>query len=642
MSVTNSIISTNRVTAGVAEIGTLNAGSLNVRSGSVSLTTLTTNTLTANNVYVTGDLSGQTIMDILHTQWTNENDISVNNYRIADLSEGIASNSLLIESLSGEISDIKTDISNLNLDEFQDLSGRVLINETDISDLSGRINDIVVGSNLVTRTEFAELSGRVLVNESDINDLSGEIDILRSGFITEIRYQELSQNVVDNFNDITDICQSIIDLIADIGISTVVTNSQFNDLSDRVLSLEVDVSNILQLEIDVSDLSGRIEVQENLVIDLSNSVDDLYVRSSGIDNSLNVIEGSYIIRDSNVGIRVNPSSEEFKVIYNDTSANANVVIGLSSDAIVFNGNTTFRGQVQFQDVVSVPANTILINSSGITNIDYLSTTPYSHTEYIMFDTSGLNALTYYDGSINPDSAEVHIRFSRLSKSRNIFISCPPGVLSRLVFELYDDDTLTDGAIVRQEGNIIVQPGAIPIGYNGTIDTVTALTADKIQDYSSDPYRYLYDICDNRGNMGRFFYTQGVVIPVDDVSQHVGLLHPNSNGNRMDISFYGDVLDDMSGLAITERYHRYYQTGSYQFNLEYVSPGIESLRNRAHLFVKETSRIRPLRYAERTNTNVEITQSNESELQLIMARLLFLSNDQFNNVSSMLNSYLDNL
>lgn len=645
MSITNQNITTNRVVAGTASIGTLNSGSLNVRSGTISLTTLSTNTLNANNVYVSGDLSGTTIVNILNTQADLANDIDVNQYRIQDLSADISTNSDRITGLSNEIDTLNQTITNLDIDDFVDISARVYVNERDISDISGRVSDIIIGAGLVTRTEFTDLSNSVTSNTTLLNDLSDEVEILRTGFVTEARLTDLSNRVYDNSNNITDLCGGVEALLQTIsGSTTTITNDQFTDLSNRVEGIEADASNILLFENDISDLSGRVMNEELRVIDISNSLNNINGTINDISNDIARYRNSYYVYSDKLGLRVDPSNQEFIVDYTisngtvDVSEAANIVIGLSSDSVVINGNTTFRGQVQFQDTVSIPANTVLIDSSGITNIDFLSTTPYSHTEYIMFDTSALNALQYYGENINPDSAEVHLRFSKLSKSRNIFISCPPACAKRLVFELYDDDDLSNSTIVRMEGNILVQPGAIPIGYNGLLEDVSSTNAERIQDYSSDPYRYLYDLCDNRGNTGRFFYTQAVVIPRDDVSSYVGVDHPNATGNRMDISFYADISDSsISGTAITERYHRYYQTGSYQFNIEYVSTGVPHLRNRAHMYVRETARIRPLRYAERTNDNVELTQSNEDQLQLILARLLFLTNDQFETMTGFIES-----
>jgi hypothetical protein len=641
MSVTNTNITTNRVIAGTASIGTLNSGSLNVRSGTISITTLNANTMNANNVFVSGDLSGSTILSILDTQNGLLNDVSVNQYIIQDLSTGISNNTDLIIGISNDIATLNASILNLDLDDFDDVSNRVLVNEGNISDLSDRVNDIIVGAGLVTRTEFTDLSQVVATNTNTLTELSGDVAILRTGFVTEARLNDLSGRVFDNSNNITDLCGGVADLIALVNAGgATITNTQFTDLSNRVGYLEYDVDVIFSFRTDVSDLSDRVIESETRLTDLSNSVDVLRNEMNDVSNDIYRYRTTYFTKGTDkVGLRVDPSQSEFIVHYSisdgtlDVSDQANIVIGLSSDTVVVNGNTTFRGQVQFQDSVSVPANTILIDTSGITNIDFLSTTPYSHTDYIMFDTSAMNALQYYGNSINPDSAEVHLRFSKLSKSRNIFISCPPSCLQRLVFELYDDDDLSNSTIVRQEGNILVQPGAIPIGFNGLLDTVDGSNAHCLQDYSSDPYRYLYDICSNRGNTGRFFYTQGVVVPRDDVSNYVGVDHPNATGNRMDISFYPDIsnLVEISGLALTERYHRYYQTGSYQFNVEFVSTGISHLRNRAHIYVRETARIRPLRYAEKTNSNVDITQSNEDRLQLLMARLMFLSDDQFNGI-----------
>lgn len=643
MSITNQNITTNRVIAGTASIGTLNSGSLNIRSGTIQLTTLSTNTLNANNVYVSGDLSGTTIVSILNTQADLSNDIYVNQYRIEDLSADISTNSDRITGLSNEITTLNQTITDLDADDFIDVSSRVFVNETDISDISGRVSDIIIGAGLVTRTEFNDLSNVVTSNTTVLEDLSDEVEILRTGFVTEVRLTDLSNRVYDNSNNITDLCDGVRNILETVSGTSGITNNQFTDLSNRVKGIETDASNILAYGEDISDLSGRVANEELRLVDISNSVNNINGSINDISNDIARYRNSYFVSSDKLGLRVDPSNEEFVVNYTvsdgtvDVSEAANIVIGLSSDSVVINGNTTFRGQVQFQDRVSIPANTVLIDSSGITNIDFLSTTPYSHTDYIMFDTSALNALQYYSDTINPDSAEVHLRFSKLSKSRNVFISCPPACMKRLVFELYDDDDLSNSTIVRMEGNILVQPGAVPIGYNGLLEDVSSTNAERIQDYSSDPYRYLYDLCDNRGNTGRFFYTQAVVVPRDDVSNYVGVDHPNATGNRMDISFYSDISDaSISGTAITERYHRYYQTGSYQFNIEYVSTGVSHLRNRAHMYVRETARIRPLRYAERTNDNVELTQSNEDQLQLILARLLFLTNDQFGEAITSIN------
>lgn len=651
MSVTNTNITTNNVTAGTASIGTLNSGSLNVRSGTITVTTLNANTITSNNLYVNGDLSGSTIMSIYDTQTGLINDVSVNQYRIQGLSAEISNNTDLIIGLSNEITTLNQSIANLALDDFDDLSNRVLVNEGNISDLSDRVDAIIVGAGLVTRVEFSDLSQVVTTNKNTIDDLSAEVVILRTGFVTEARLNDLSGRVYDNSNAITDLCGGVADLIALVGGGGggTITNQQFLDLSARVGLIETDTSNILALELDISDLSGRVLESETRLVDLSNSIGNLRDEVNDISSDISRYRGSYFVSGNKIGIRTDPNNSDFIVNYTisdgtvDVSQAANIVIGLSDDAVVINGNATFRGQVQFQDTVSIPANTILIDTSGVTNVDFLSTTPYSHTDYIMFDTSALNALTYYDNTINPDSAELHIRVSKLSKSRNMFISCPPGCLSRLVFELYDDDDLSNSTIVRQEGNILVQPGAVPIGYNGTLETVGITNATLLQDYSSDPYRYLYDLSSNRGNTGRFFYTQAVVVPRDDVSNYVGIDHPNATGNRMDISFYSDISQaGISGFGITERYHRYYQTGSYQFNVEYISTGLSHLRNRAHIYVRETARNRPIRYAERTNNNVELSQSSEELLQLTLCRLLFLNEGDFTYIYNIIDAELNTL
>lgn len=648
MSITNADIITNRIVAGTANIGTLNSGSMSIRSGSLKLSTLESNTLDVNNLYVAGDLCGATITGILNTQTDLLNDVSVNKFRIQDLSEGIHDNTIQILDLSNQVLTLNNTIASLDISAFIDLSGRVKVNRNDISDLSGRINDIIIGEGLVTQSEFGDLSQSVTSNANLLLELSGDVAILRTGFVTSTQLTDLSGRIQDNSRNIIDLCDGVSTLIGLIGGGgAIITNQEFIDLSSRVGGIETDLSNLLTLRGDVSDLSGRLELQDLRIDDLSNSFENLKQDTLDISNTLSFIRNSYIVNEDKLGLRVDPSNEEFIINFTlsdgtlDTSGVANIVIGLSSDNVVINGNTTFRGQVQFQDVVSVPPNTVLIDTSGVTTIDFLSNTPYSHTDYIMFDTSSLNALEYYGDSINPDSAELRLRFSRLSKSRNIFISCPPATLGRLTLELYDDDDLSDSTIVRMEGNILVQPGAVPIGFNGLLEDVSSSNADRLQDYSSDPYRYLYDICDNRGNMGRFFYTQAVVVPRDDVSNFVGTDHPNATGNRMDISFYPDVSNlEISGFGITERYHRYYQTGSYQFNIEYVSTGIPRFRNRAHLYVRETARIRPLRYAERTNSNVELSQSNEDTLQLLIARTLFLKNDGAEDMLAILMTALD--
>ena len=644
MSITNNVIRTNKVTAGKADIGTLNSASLRIKSGSLNITTLTTNTITSNNINVSGELTGSTITSIQEDLSNYENDISINSLRINDLSDSVDDNANAIQDLSTELVSLRSDISGLSSSDLQDVSSRVNTNTEDISDLSGRM-----GTEGVSRTEFVDLSSSVSGNTDMILSISGRLESL-DGFVSEARFQDLSSVVQDNSENIVDLCGAVKDLIGSVGGGGGITNDEFLDLSNRVAGLETDVSNLLGISADVFDLSGRITLQEGLIVDISSDIQDVSDRVTDISNDLTDIRSSYIVKDTRVGIRVDPSNTEFIVRYTlsdgtvDTSDQADIVVGLSSDSVVINGNTTFRGQVQFQGVTSVPARTTLIDTSGLTNIDFMSTTPYSHTEYIMFDTSALHAQTYYNTSINPHSSEIHLRFSKLSQSRNVFISCPPAVAKRIVFSLYDDDDLSESTIVRQQGNIIVQPGAVPIGFNGDTGTVTSSNAATLQDYSSDPYRYLYDLCDNRGNTGRFFYNHATVVPLDDVSKNVGVDHPNATGNRMDISFYPDISSavDMSNLAITERYHRYYQTGSYQFNIEYVSTGLSSLRNTAHLYVRETSRTRPLRYAERTNSNVAISQSSEAELQLLLARLLFLSQDNFNTTIPIFNSYLDGL
>lgn len=528
MSVTHPLIQTNRLTAGSADIGTLSASLMVLNSTNLTVTNLTANTVQTNNLSVAGVLSGPTISDISLNQANQNNDISVNSTRIADVSDAINAQNTIVQTLSGEIHNIQT-----------------------------IVNTIDAGSGIT-------------------------------------------------------------------------------DLSNTVAGLES----------DVSDLSGRVGVIDSRLVAFDVSIGDLSNTLNGVVGDVSDLTGSITISNNRIGIRTDPTLPGYTVTYYngsaDVSSAANVVIGLSSDTILFNGPTTFANEVRFQQTVSVPANTTLIDTSGVTNIDFLSTTPYSHTEYVMFDTSELHALQYYELSMNPYSSELHLRFSKLSKSRNIFISAPPATLKRLVFELYDDDNLTTSSIVRSGGNIIVQPGATPFGYGGQTESASASNAEQIQDYSSDPYQYLYDLSSGRGDLGRFFYNQAVVIPITDVSAYIGTTHPNLTGNRMDISFYPDVSNDISGLSLMERYHRYYQTGSYQFNVEFISTGQPSLRNNAHLQVREISRIRPLRYAEQTNNNIATVQARNDELQTLIARLIFLSDSNFTSAYSSINTILDGL
>lgn len=659
MSITNSVIRTNRITAGTANITTLNTSSLSVRSGSIIVDTLSSNSIQANNVTISGTLTAPALTSLVTEISNNAYDISINQFRIEDLSGRVADTNGLLVTLSNDLYELIDDLANTNVDEFVDISQRVTTNSQDISDLSGRIDGIVIGSGLVTRVEFTALSNEVTTNTQEIIGISNEIDILRNGYVTDVRFEDLSNQVQINTLNITDLCDGVATLLASGGVdpsSSFVTNEQILDLSNRIFS---NTTTILGLSAELStqslliqDISGRVALVETDIQDISDNLNQTTGVLEDISSRVTLLETSYTVDASgNIGFRIDPDSESFRVHYTlsngtiDVSEEANIIMGVSSDTINVQGNAEFRGYVTFNDTVSIPANTQMIDTSGVTNIDFLSTTPYSHTDYVMFDTSALEALEYYGMGINPHSSELHLRFSRLSKSRNIVISAPPATLKRLVFELYDDDDLSDSTIIRQEGNILVQPGAVPIGYtaSGFVGTITSGNAETTQDYSSDPYRYLYQdnefVTVDRVNTGRFFYSQAVVIPIEDVSQYISTAHPNYTGNRMDISFYGDISssDISSSLDLGERYHRYYQTGSYQFQIEFVSPGISQYRNRSHLFVREISRTRPLRYAQPTDSTVLLSNSKKEELQLILARLLFLSESDFDTFSAGINS-----
>jgi hypothetical protein len=651
MSITNTVIRTNRITAGTANVTTLNTSTLSVRSGSITLNSLNSNTIASNNLTVTGTLTAPALTSLVTEISNNALDISINQFRIEDLSGRIADTNVLLITLSNDLYDLIIDLENTDVDEFVDISQRVTTNARDISDLSGRIDNIVIGSGLVTRVEFSALSGEVTTNTQEIIGISNDIDVLRTGFVTLDRFDDLSNQVQLNTANITDLCDGVATLIASGGVdpsSVFVTNDQILDLSNRIYTNTLTIAGLsdeISTQIaSIGDLSGRVASVETDILGISQNVFNNTETLEDISSKLTLLEASYTVDgDGDIGFRVDPDSQNFRVHYtlsNGTigvSQEANMIIGLSSDTILVQGNTEFRGQVTFNDITSIPANTRLVDTSGVTNIDFLSTTPYSHTDYIMFDTSEMRALQYYGETINPHSSELHLRFSRLSKSRNVIVSVSPATVKRLVLELYDDDDLSDSTIIRQEGNILVQPGAVPVGYtaSGYTGTITSGNAENTQDYSTDPYRYLYEdhgfVTVDRVNTGRFFYSQAVVIPIDDVSQYISTAHPNYTGNRMDISFYGDISSSTlisSSLDLGERYHRYYQTGSYQFHIEFVSPGIPQYRNRSHIFLREISRTRPLRYAQTTDDNILLSNSNKEQLQLILARLLFLNQTDF--------------
>jgi hypothetical protein len=659
MSIPNTTIRTNRITAGSGQITTLNTASLTIRSATLDVDTLNANTITTLNMSISGELSAPIITELIDIQTDQILDISINNYRITDISSRNATLNTLILDLSTTLVDIQeSGLAGVYVTQtqFNDLSARVQQDENKITDISSRLAS---NSTYVTNTQFQSLSGDYYTLQSKITSISNDLrdlTIIVGGYTLSAEFVSLSGAVNTNRLRLIDLCGLIDDLSE--SIAGAVTNAQILDVSNRayadVLKL-ADISGRLTTSvIGLADVSGRLKIAETEITTLSGEVATFKSSFTDVSSYFSTLSTKlYVDLCSNVGIGVDPSNNSFIVSYDVSGVGsftkrAGVVIGDTSDVVLVNGPTTFRNQVNFLGEVSVPASTTLIDTSGVTTLTFKSTTPYYHTNYIMFDTSSLDAERCHSNG-NIKASEVRIKISRLSEPRNIIVAATPYTMKKLVVELFDDDDLSNSFISRTAGNILIQPGASPLGdIGGYRQDTSAFNQAEVQDFSFKPYEYFYDASAEGFGldfMGRTFYTHGVVVrPYDlSLSQLPGG-HPNLTANRLDItldpSYVFDLpgTTDASGTHINRQiYHRYYQSSSYMFNIEFISTGQSSLvqRRNAHIYFSEQSRLRPGRVGMTSGRSVPLSQYQVDYLELLMAQMLRYNTTDFGLVGTLI-------
>ena len=228
------------------------------------------------------DLSGRhdDLSSHVDTQVTRlDSDISDLSGRHDDLSSHVDTQVTRLDSDIIDISDRVlvnegdiTDISQRLFDsqakddtDILDISDRVLVNEGDITDISQRLFD----SQAKDDTDILDISDRVLVNEGDITDLSGRHDDLSSH--VDLQITRLDSDISDLSGRLTDLSYS---LGATIQSELIPLISIVDDISQKNLDLSNNVNtNIIQLDTDISDLSGRVNTNEDTILSLLDSTE---------------------------------------------------------------------------------------------------------------------------------------------------------------------------------------------------------------------------------------------------------------------------------------------------------------------------------------------------------------------------------
>ena len=221
------------------------------------------------------DLSGRhdDLSSHVDTQVTRlDSDISDLSGRHDDLSSHVDTQVTRLDSdisdLSGRHDDLSshvdTQVTRLDSDII-DISDRVLVNEGDITDISQRLFD----SQAKDDTDILDISDRVLVNEGDITDLSGRHDDLSSH--VDLQITRLDSDISDLSGRLTDLSYS---LGATIQSELIPLISIVDDISQKNLDLSNNVNtNIIQLDTDISDLSGRVNTNEDTILSLLDSTE---------------------------------------------------------------------------------------------------------------------------------------------------------------------------------------------------------------------------------------------------------------------------------------------------------------------------------------------------------------------------------
>lgn len=443
----------------------------------VSATTLYSDTGTVGSATITntGSIINSQITTINVSEQVNINDAAMVKTEL----DGKTINELRNRML-GSNSGILTNIINLNmLDLLQD------INDSNLTSISNEVNNIN-NQEFPSASKNADLSNRTNVNEQSILDISNETYALEnatSGYYpTDSDYIELNLHnqanadrtqtlsvracglldetldasyvSMDRGNDLSNSITHNDDIIDEIRIgydtafglaSTIATQSNYDDLSERVITISNDIvpfvnnSNIYNV--------NQVITRES---ELSNRTSGLGSDASTLNVAMNIYDAR--ILENNLKYTIDNSDN---VSIYDQSPNDTGNVNVNGNVYINGEITEFRGVVDISDSPTDLNETLIDTEPYQTTrdvseltIDFMSTSEYCPTHYVILDPSevvvggptiSLTPAVYYqsDGGMN-----VNLRLSRLSKSRRIVVTAPPTTVARMSVTLYDDDTFT--------------------------------------------------------------------------------------------------------------------------------------------------------------------------------------------------------
>lgn len=402
-----------------------------------------------DSAMVKTELDGKTINEVRDRMLESNSGILTNiiNLNMLDLLQD--TNDSNLNSISNELDSIRNQ-EFPSASKNADLSNRTYVNEQvilDISDETYALENATSGY-YPTDSDYIELNTYNQSNADRTQILSvrkcGLFDeTLDTSYVSMDRGHDLSNSITHN-DDIIEEARIGYDTVFGMA-STIATQSNYDDLSQRVITITNDIipfvnnSNIY----NVNQVISRESV-------LSNRTGELGSDTSTLTTAMNIYDG--IILENNLKYTIDNSSNVS--IYEQSSGdtgNINV-----NGKVYINGDITeFRGVVDISDTPNDLNETLIDTTPYQTTrdvseltIDFMSTSEYCPTHYVILDPSevvvggptiSLTPALYYqsDGGLN-----VNIRLSRLSKSRRIVVTAPPTTVARMSVTLYDDDTFT--------------------------------------------------------------------------------------------------------------------------------------------------------------------------------------------------------
>jgi hypothetical protein len=307
-------------------------------------------------------------------------------------------------------------------------------------------------------SQYEDISGRRA-------DLSNSINTNKNNYVVDTLFIDLSGRNDSQTTQITNAETRLNNMQA---IQTdLVTIGNLTNISNQIFSTELGITDISVTRIPGLD-SGFLDVSSRYwalpsTIELSNTIVTTRLQIPSLEIAAADVSSAITLSGNLIGVGVEAISAPFV-------GGVDIVIDGSGEGTYFNSNVVeFRGDISFEnslfgDIDILGKTPLRFDKNTTENTDireykFTAGTPHKPTHYIMIDNSNVvyglqDPSTYLDATdissqmrwFSNGGAFVNLKFSRLSSSRHVVLTIPPGAATRLTIGLYDDDDLSNQTI----------------------------------------------------------------------------------------------------------------------------------------------------------------------------------------------------